>query len=499
MSLTIQTTPSDCLQSAKDCIKVCMTSDAVVYQTGDLFWYFLPLSNFIPTHTADMADSILEVDGITFTFVNGPSNPDRNEISTIGDIINNIFNLLQTNWYINKTYNMSQIFASGLLFRHKICGVTSEIKIYNGTDVVDASIFGMPQTFEFYENYRVLSCLLCDGNQITELVAYPQIQLTEDKCDVVSDPLLCLEVSNFVQDCLRTPLPNLNMPLGSPIPTGAGTMVTNISLIFTEAYGTDGLNIYRQQEEYIIGDVIAANFDRDDENRLTEYCPNILEPQQFLNIHDHELMQFCKNQAVWLYLYTGIRTNYLLNITLQVFDTNGTLVGTYPYALAVDDPMIELQASLYFFSDQLLSFLGTTREEVGKTTIQVEYIHPDTNEAFQTEEVCFNYDLEDCCDCDLQFVFLSSLETYTTIICKCPTEEKLNILQQTIELCEPCSPSTQDRGLTTIDSRAYIEIDTYILNPKNWSKKVIRDFYASKEVYLLHQGKYYAITPNGLL
>ncbi len=504
MALSIEVQEDkDCLLSAEDCLKVCMTSDALVYQTGDLFEYYLYLLDFIVDHVSDMGNSILEVDGVTFTFISGANNPSQNQISIAGDIFMNIYEVLQANWYVSKNYEVSIVFASGILFKHKVCGRLSAIRIYNidagsgDIDLVETSLNGTPQNFGFYENYRVLACLFCDGVLITELIAYPQIQLTADECDVLTDPKICLEVSNFVKDCLSTPLPSLAMPIGSPIATAVPTMVSEVSLVITEAYGADSLNIHGKEETYFIGDVIGANYCRNlraDNDRLEPYCPEST-PQQFLYLHDADTL-FCRNQAVWLYLYTGIRENYLLNITLGIYDNNGVLIANFPYALPVDAPMLELQASLYFYSDQMLDFLGVNRSDIGKTTLQVEYIHPDTLALIQTEEVCFNYYKKDCCDCDLQLVFLSSLDTFTTIMAKCPVEERLNIFQKTIELCEPCMPSTQSRGSTTIDSRSYIELDTYILNPQNYSKKVLRDFYASKEVYLLYQGNYYTIIPQ---
>ena len=487
MALSVVGNPADCLIGTGRCFELIFTSDDLTEQNG-----ILPvLSITAPTFDDFVTGSKIIINGIEFTAaaaLNVTTNEFELDAGNSGNTLDSLFILLGQNYYFDQNTTLVLNNAGvGFVYSLNTCDNQWTVTFENVDPVPTASWAASYTPLVIRDGFKTLFNLKKRVSESAALESIGEINipissltLSSDKCNVSSHQM-AKDISGLINTQFDVPLPTITPTnLFNPFRGGA----LKIGGAYTEFYNNNphSLGIIPTNSEFF---VVPGSYEKDNStDRLTDYCVtagfDLMTPYKNLDT-------VCSGGMNWAYMAIEEPGNKVADIRATVY-TGNTITDNFAVleSLAVQDEFgIEIPIGIC----QLEPFFpsGAAACDVTRITLSVD-VQLDTGGTVATAALDLYVD---CCRDVENFAFKNRFGYFSGITTREFKAETFEVLSEYIELCDPCIPreSTRTRRAIRVEKRERFEACL----TRNHSLDVVKEFLSSDEVYLVRDGKFYAI------
>lgn len=220
---------------------------------------------------------------------------------------------------------------------------------------------------------------------------------------------------------------------------------------------------------------------------------------KFMNCMQSEGATICRNQHIPLcfdigapprnieYSYTLFMRNELLSSSWT--SPSETITDTIGNTSTIDSSVNVEQLWNYYDLGNNTPFV---LDDVYRVQFNFNYYIYNTMSG-NFRSLVFDANVIDCCECDVQLMFKSHLQTFDNVILDCP-QITYNVINEYIKMCKPCGSDTSFRHSR---SRRTEFGKTFTATIKDHTSQHLIDcLYASAEVYMICDDQYYAVEPT---
>lgn len=443
--------------------------------------------------------STITINGVTFTYTATPPALPANLANNILEIQTAALNALNLSTYITNNIQLSKSMTAVLNvdtveLTAKECGVCLEVTATNlSLPLSTQTIEDCGTALNLKDDFRISACYTVSGSEVAELQVFPRFTKTADKCDIDTVEI-CQDISEVMACELSKELPQYDLQFMRLLPNNAKLVTVDFGVRWGNPLNSfwtcDSRNTYK---------IINGAYQNDDTDRFQRYSGETnfdLISSYNAAINEDTEVYICEKQKFFAYLDTSLSA-VTISMTLGLRDKNGNVVMnlSIPSLPASTGQTVEMNLTpcdvldyavaqgAITDPDEIKSFNATIVQSSGSGVIST------LNNSYT-----INFD---CCDCSTTFLFCSSLGVYETISTKCFDKEFVSVVREFIEVCEPCEPTSESRGAKTTNATASKEIEVFHWDEQDdkFNPRLITELMASKNVYLIQNGKYYAVQP----
>ena len=426
--------PEASLVPAHNCYRICFVVELeqVVDQEGLITSIVIPFE----THDDFQIGTRVCLNGIEFT-AGVENDPCTNTFELTGDsetTYQNIFQVLINN-FTDSNYFFAPI-PSGMFVALIECGTNITVEFKNLNDQPDYSIAGDSNPLLIKEDYGVcvrLKNLSKPEEKPIEVLIPAKIGINcINKCFVDSVEI-CKDIQKYLAGTVSSKIPQC-VNNGTPNAELLECMTGLLSICYAEYYGAQTFS-----ENVIEQPVCYINAIADKCEDLAKYSPDDNPACQYTYMEDG----FCVSKHQCVFTNLLIQGLWDLRAIITLYDCDGLILEQS--LVEIESPAIaegfnctlaSVETGLCAWSNEFNSNIEDVCE------YEILFLNNGTTySSVRYKVICF--------DCEEEFLFLTPLGTYESIVTKCFFDSTLQTAREYIELCEPCDNCEARKDIVT--------------------------------------------------